>query len=89
MFIIISLLLILAPEVVSNMRYTFSPDWFGLGCIVYEMIMGQAPFRRRKERVKRDEVDRRVCEDAEEYNDKFSEDSKQFCQSVCFLFKKK
>ncbi|CAH8500455.1 unnamed protein product [Schistosoma turkestanicum] len=72
----------MAPEVVMNTRYTFSPDWFGLGCIVYEMIMGQAPFRRRKERVRREEVDRRVCEDTEEYNCKFSDNSKKFCQSL-------
>ena len=31
----------LAPEVVRNERYTFSPDWWGLGCIVYEMIEGK------------------------------------------------
>ncbi|VDO87412.1 unnamed protein product [Schistosoma mattheei] len=67
-----------------NTRYTFSPDWFGLGCIVYEMIMGQAPFRRRKERIRREEVDRRVCEDTEEYNYKFSDNSKRFCQSVSY-----
>ncbi|KAH8878047.1 G protein-coupled receptor kinase 5 [Schistosoma japonicum] len=72
----------MAPEVVMNARYTFSPDWFGLGCIVYEMIMGHAPFRRRKERVRREEVDRRVCEDMEEYNSKFSDNSKRFCQSL-------
>ncbi|VDN16191.1 unnamed protein product [Dibothriocephalus latus] len=73
-----------APEVVRGERYSFSPDWFGLGCIVYEMIMGQPPFRKRRERVKREEVDRRVCEDAEEYNFKFSETSKDFCKLMCF-----
>jgi len=31
----------LAPEVVRNERYTFSPDWWGLGCIIYEMIEGK------------------------------------------------
>lgn len=30
-----------APEVVKNERYTFSPDWWGLGCIIYEMIEGK------------------------------------------------
>ena len=39
-----------APEVINNRRYTFSPDWWGLGCTVYEMIDGECPFRRRKER---------------------------------------
>ena len=30
-----------APEVVKNERYTYSPDWWGLGCIIYEMIEGK------------------------------------------------
>lgn len=30
----------LAPEVVKHQRYVFAPDWFGLGCVVYEMIAG-------------------------------------------------
>lgn len=72
----------LAPEVIQNESYTFSPDWWGLGCLIYEMIQGQSPFRRRKERVKRDEVDRRVCEDQEEYSEKFSEDAKEICRQV-------
>uniref|UniRef100_A0A8C2BN90 G protein-coupled receptor kinase n=1 Tax=Cyprinus carpio TaxID=7962 RepID=A0A8C2BN90_CYPCA len=72
----------MAPEVIQNESYTFSPDWWGLGCLIYEMIQGQSPFRRRKERVKREEVDRRVCEDQEEYTDKFSEDAKDICRQL-------
>ena len=33
--------LFVAPEVVKNERYTFSPDWWGLGCLIYEMIQGK------------------------------------------------
>ncbi|XP_060555612.1 G protein-coupled receptor kinase 5-like isoform X2 [Ruditapes philippinarum] len=69
----------MAPEVVKNEKYTFSPDWWGLGCLIYEMIEGKAPFRARKEKVKREEVDRRVKEDSETYSAKFSED----CRSIC------
>lgn len=50
----------MAPEVIDNEKYAFSPDWFSFGCLLYEMIEGQAPFRARKEKVKREEVDRRV-----------------------------
>lgn len=71
-----------APEVIQNESYTFSPDWWGLGCLIFEMIQGQSPFRKRKERVKREEVDRRVREDQEEYSDKFSEEAKDICRQV-------
>ncbi|KAM8939556.1 G protein-coupled receptor kinase 4 [Pelodytes ibericus] len=72
----------MAPEVINNESYTFSPDWWGLGCLIYEMIQGQSPFRKRKEKVKRDEVDRRVKEDEEEYSEKFSEDAKSICRML-------
>uniref|UniRef100_H2ZP99 G protein-coupled receptor kinase n=1 Tax=Ciona savignyi TaxID=51511 RepID=H2ZP99_CIOSA len=73
----------MAPEVVRNERYEMSPDWFGLGCIIFEMIAGQAPFRKRKEKVKREEVDRRVKEDTEVYDDeKFTEEAKSICSML-------
>ncbi|CAG9760154.1 unnamed protein product [Ceutorhynchus assimilis] len=72
----------MAPEVIDNERYSFSPDWFSFGCLVYEMIEGQAPFRARREKVKREEVDRRVKMEPERYSTKFSEDSKSFCQQL-------
>ncbi|KAL7636479.1 UNVERIFIED_CONTAM: hypothetical protein RMT77_013254 [Armadillidium vulgare] len=72
----------MAPEVIDNEKYTFSPDWFSFGCLIYEMIEGQAPFRARKEKVKREEVDRRVKEQHEVYSSKFSEESKLICQML-------
>ena len=42
----------MAPEIIDNEKYTFSPDYFSLGCLVYEMIEGRAPFRARKEKVR-------------------------------------
>jgi len=71
-----------APEVVKNEKYGLSPDWWGLGCIIFEMVSGQAPFRRRKEKVKREEVDRRVKEDTETYCDKFSSEARSICSLV-------
>lgn len=73
---------ILAPEVIDNEKYTFSPDWFSFGCLLYEMIEGQAPFRARKEKVKREEVDRRVKNEPEKYSSKFSEEAKSLCQQL-------
>ncbi|XP_044293373.1 G protein-coupled receptor kinase 5-like isoform X3 [Varanus komodoensis] len=72
----------MAPEVINNERYSFSPDWWGLGCLIYEMIEGQSPFRARKERVKREEVEKRVQEEQAQYSDKFSEDAKAICKML-------
>ncbi|XP_048474406.1 G protein-coupled receptor kinase 5-like isoform X1 [Rhincodon typus] len=70
----------MAPEVISDKEYTVSPDWWGLGCLIYEMTAGQSPFRARKERAKWEEVEMRVREQVEEYSDKFTEDTKDICQ---------
>ena len=72
----------MAPEVVRNVHYAFSPDWWGLGCLIYEMLEGKAPFRARREKVKREEVDRRVKEDVEAYGDKFSEEARSICSEL-------
>uniref|UniRef100_A0A667WIN3 G protein-coupled receptor kinase n=1 Tax=Myripristis murdjan TaxID=586833 RepID=A0A667WIN3_9TELE len=72
----------MAPEVINNEKYGMSPDWWGLGCLVYEMTAGRSPFRARKERVKREEVEKRVQEEQEEYNDKFTEDTKAICRML-------
>nr|XP_054109522.1 G protein-coupled receptor kinase 4 isoform X7 [Callithrix jacchus] len=72
----------MAPEVVSNENYTFSPDWWGLGCLIYEMIQGHSPFRKFKEKVRREEVDQRIKNDTEEYSEKFSEDARSICRML-------
>uniref|UniRef100_A0A2K6NFA6 G protein-coupled receptor kinase n=1 Tax=Rhinopithecus roxellana TaxID=61622 RepID=A0A2K6NFA6_RHIRO len=71
-----------APEVVNNEKYTFSPDWWGLGCVIYEMIQGHSPFKKFKEKVKREEIDQRIKNDTEEYSEKFSEDAKSICRML-------
>ncbi|XP_061754782.1 G protein-coupled receptor kinase 6 isoform X2 [Nerophis ophidion] len=72
----------MAPEVVKNESYTFSPDWWALGCLVYEMIAGQSPFQQRKKKIKREEVERLVKEVEEEYSSKFSEEAKSLCKAL-------
>jgi G protein-coupled receptor kinase len=50
--------------------------------LIYEMIEGKAPFRQRKEKVKREEVERRVREDQEKYSEKFSEAARTLCRGL-------
>ncbi|KAI8481552.1 G protein-coupled receptor kinase 6, partial [Branchiostoma belcheri] len=68
----------MAPEVVKNEKYMFSPDWWGLGCLIYEMIEGKGKEREGEE----GRVDRRVKEDTETYSDKFSEHAKTICSAL-------
>ena len=42
----------------------------------------QAPFRARKEKVKREEVERRVKDEQEGYSDKFSGNARHMCQQL-------
>ncbi|KAG1971335.1 G protein-coupled receptor kinase 5 [Pimephales promelas] len=72
----------MAPEVISNTYYSFSPDWWGLGCLIYEMTAGKPPFRNHKERLPRQEVERRVVETIEHYGNKFDEDTSSICKSL-------
>ena len=57
-------------------------NWNTLQEYVHVCRLLQAPFRARKEKVKRDEVERRVKEDAEQYSEKFSDAAKSCCEKV-------
>nr|XP_020480782.1 G protein-coupled receptor kinase 5-like [Monopterus albus] len=69
----------MAPEVIGHERYGMSADWWGLGCLVYEMTAGQPPFRARGEHPKTSEMERRIQMGQEEYSDKFSMVAKDLC----------
>lgn len=50
------------------------------------MIQGHSPFRKFKEKIRREEVERRVNTDTEEYSEKFSADAKSICRMVGALW---
>lgn len=72
----------MAPEVVAHTHYGMSVDWWGLGCLIYEMTAGHPPFRARGEHPKAPDMERRIQTQQEEYNDKFSKEVKDLCSSL-------
>ena len=34
----------LAPEVLTETSYTRAVDWWGLGVLIFEMLVGESPF---------------------------------------------
>lgn len=69
----------MAPEVIGHRHYGMSADWWGLGCLVYEMTAGRPPFHARGEHPKASEMERRIETEQEEYCDKFSREVKDLC----------
>ncbi|XP_032833718.1 rhodopsin kinase GRK7-like [Petromyzon marinus] len=73
----------MAPEVINGEGYTYSCDWFSLGCTIYEMIAGRTPFKGHKEKVTKDEVRRRTLEDNVAYlHRNFCPNSKNICDQL-------
>nr|AUG68922.1 G protein-coupled receptor kinase 7-1 [Mordacia mordax] len=73
----------MAPEVINEERYTYSCDWFSLGCTIYEMIAGRTPFKDYKETVTKEELRRRTLEDNVAYfHRNFCADSKSICDQL-------
>ncbi|KAL0965261.1 hypothetical protein UPYG_G00278970 [Umbra pygmaea] len=73
----------MAPEVISNKYYGTSPDWWGLGCLVYEMIAGRPPFKGLKgERLTEKEIEQRIVHVEEDYEMIFSTDARDICRSL-------
>ncbi|KAM6984893.1 G protein-coupled receptor kinase 6-like [Aplochiton taeniatus] len=72
----------MAPEVVRHQYYGFSPDWWGLGCLIYEMTAGRPPFREHGQRLHEAELERLILEEEVEYTKMFSFDLKDLCRSL-------
>ncbi|XP_067895946.1 rhodopsin kinase GRK1 [Heterodontus francisci] len=72
----------MAPELLQGLEYNYSVDYFTLGVTLYEMIAAKGPFRYRGEHVENKEVKRRILNDPVTYCDKFSEQSKLFCEAL-------
>ncbi|KAM7368554.1 hypothetical protein PAMP_012886 [Pampus punctatissimus] len=69
----------MAPEVIGHEHYGMSADWWGLGCLIYEMTAGQPPLRARGEHPKISEMEIRIQAEKEEYSEKFRKEVKDIC----------
>ncbi|KAM9306201.1 G protein-coupled receptor kinase 5 isoform 2-T3 [Pholidichthys leucotaenia] len=69
----------MAPEVIGRERYGTNADWWGLGCLIYEMTAGQPPFRARGERPNPAVMEKRIQTEKEVYNDKFGKRARNLC----------
>uniref|UniRef100_A0A3Q0S4U4 G protein-coupled receptor kinase n=1 Tax=Amphilophus citrinellus TaxID=61819 RepID=A0A3Q0S4U4_AMPCI len=69
----------MAPEVIGHEHYGMSADWWGLGCLIYEMTIGQPPFRVKGEHPKPSEMERRIQKEQVTYGNHFSKEAKSIC----------
>ncbi|KAG9343630.1 hypothetical protein JZ751_013800 [Albula glossodonta] len=63
----------MAPEILKDIPYRTSVDWWALGCSIYEMVAAYTPFKgpdAKKEKVAKEEVQRRICEEEVKYEHK-------------------
>lgn len=72
----------MAPEQLNGERYGFGVDWWGLGCVVYEMIAGHSPFRRAHEKIKPEKLYERIVNANITFGERFSESAKSLCQGL-------
>ncbi|XP_015256856.1 PREDICTED: G protein-coupled receptor kinase 5-like isoform X2 [Cyprinodon variegatus] len=72
----------MAPEVITKEKYDMSADWWGLGCLIYEMIEGRSPFRAPGERPKSSEMEKRITSKKLQFSDKFSREAVDICQGL-------
>ncbi|XP_056323335.1 G protein-coupled receptor kinase 5 [Danio aesculapii] len=72
----------MAPEVVAGTSYGVSVDWWGLGCLIYEMTAKKPPFRNHKEQVSKKDLNQRILEKAELYGKMFDEETQDICKNL-------
>jgi len=68
----------MAPEILLEQRYGRAVDWWAFGVLIYEMLLGQSPFRGEDE----DEIFDAILEDEILYPINMSRDSVSICQRL-------
>ena len=72
----------MAPEVIRGEHYGFGVDWWGLGCCIYDMLEGHGPFRKNREKVKLEKLQKRALEGEILFSDRFSPAAKDIASQV-------
>ncbi|XP_062843706.1 rhodopsin kinase grk7a [Trichomycterus rosablanca] len=63
----------MAPEILTDIPYRTSVDWWALGVSIYEMVAGYTTFKgpdTKKEKVEKDEVKRRIIDEEPKFEHK-------------------
>ncbi|KAL0090479.1 hypothetical protein J3Q64DRAFT_1696847 [Phycomyces blakesleeanus] len=68
----------MAPEILLEQKYGRAVDWWAYGVLIYEMLLGQSPFRGEDE----DEIFDAILEDDILYPINMSRDSVSICQRL-------
>ncbi|KAG1538088.1 hypothetical protein G6F51_009985 [Rhizopus arrhizus] len=68
----------MAPEILKEQNYGRAVDWWAYGVLIYEMLLGQSPFRGEDE----DEIFDAILEDDILYPINMSSDSISICQQL-------
>lgn len=68
----------MSPEILLEQRYTRAVDWWAFGVLIYEMLLGQSPFRGEDE----DEIFDAILEDEILYPINMTRDSVSICQKL-------
>src|SRR3954447_7642592 len=68
----------MSPEILLEQRYGRAVDWWAFGVLIYEMLLGQSPFRGDDE----DEIFDAILEDEILYPINMSRDSVSILQKV-------
>lgn len=63
----------MAPEILTDIPYRTSVDWWALGVSIYEMVAGYTPFKGpedKKNKVEKEEVQRRIINEEPKFEHK-------------------
>ena len=75
----------IAPEIIREEPYSFPVDWWSLGVLTFEMILGHPPFDDRSGDF--EEIYKKIVGSEPKFKEKISQHSKVRCQIYQFFLK--